>query len=141
MRIAPLVLWTLASIIWLPWALLLLRLLVDLVQGTPLTRSSFFEPVLMPIGPSYGWSGWHLVSGFPIAALLGFALSALAWKLSWVLRDGLLRHGAAHIFISVLLPPLALYFAWQDARAELLERNAELEAAAAEALERFSAGQ
>lgn len=139
MRVAPIVLWILASILWLPWALLLVRLLADLALGTAASQSPYLAPALQPIAPSYGWRGWHITSGFPILALLAFGLSATAWRIQWLLRDGLLRRTAFQRGASILVPPLALLFAWRDARAEHLEHNAELQADAEEASDRLAA--
>lgn len=140
MRIAPLVLWVLASLCWLPWALLLVRLGADLAQGVPAASSGAYEPVLVPIAPSFGWSGWHIVSAYPIAALVSFGLSALGWRLSWIIRDGILRRNGFQIGLSILVPPIALFFAWLDARAEHQQCNALLRAGAEEAAQRLSAG-
>jgi hypothetical protein len=140
MRIAPLGLWLLGSIFWLPWALLLLRLLADLALGTPPADSSFTAPLFFALRPHYGWRDWRVDSWFPICALLGMGMSAVAWRITWLLRDALLRRNAAQILLSVAIPPLALYFAWRDAKADHFERNLELEEAAQDARDRLAQG-
>jgi hypothetical protein len=159
MRLIVTLLWLLAGMLWLPWALLALRLLLDLLLGvTPgLTHlghawaaSPYSPPVVDLLILNYrlphfdehkhfihGWFTARMGSMYAWAALAGCALTAAGWRLYWIGEEGLLRHGARAIAASVLVPPLASVLMYRDAQLRYRAAEAELAGARQDALRRL----
>lgn len=136
-RIVPLLLWLVGSIMWLPWLVLLLRLLIDLALGVPLSDSRFLNPALVGFWPVLGWRHWQLVSWWPLLALLAVALSAWAWRLKAHMEDHLLYASGLGRLASTLIPPLALWLAYLEARQNRTVSNELLDEAVSEASSRL----
>lgn len=139
MRLIITILWCVATVCWLPWFALLVRLLVDLGSGRSWDQTYFTVPALIGIWPKYGWLDWRIVSLWPLAALAGMALSAIGWRLYWREQDGLLTRPAWLVTCSIVVPPLAPLVMLADARRRHLARNAALEEAVSDARERLGA--
>jgi hypothetical protein len=135
-RLIVTITWCLAALLWTPWALIALRLLVELALGTPFSQSAYVAPALMGLWPSYSWWSWHVVSWYPICALLGIGLSAAGWRLYWWNEDGISTRPAQVVALSILCPLLAPCIMWRDARARHQARQAGLQAAVADAQQR-----
>ena len=138
-RLIVTIAWLLAALLWTPWALLLVRLMVDLAMGTPLSDSSFTAPVLMGLWPGYSWLSWRIVSWYPICAVLGIGLSAAGWRVYWWNEDGILTRPGWLVALSILMPLLAPFLMWGDARSRHRARQTGLEAAVVDARKRESA--
>ena len=138
-RLIVTITWLLAALLWAPWALVALRLVIDLALGTPLSQSLYTAPALMGIWPGYSWLSWRIVSWYPICAVLGMALCAAGWRLYWWNEDYRLTQSPLVVAVSVLLPVLAPFIMWRDAVARHRARQAGLHAAAADALRRQQA--
>jgi hypothetical protein len=122
---------------WLPWFVLFVRLLVDLALGVPLDDSRFLNPALVGVWPVLGWRHWQLVSWWPILALLAVMLSAWAWKLKARMEDYLLFTSGLGRLGSTLIPPLALWQAYSEARQNRAAKNELLDEAVTEASSRL----
>ena len=128
MRLVVTLLWCIAAVIWLPWALFKLRWLIDIAQGTPWDRSVYFPYVFMGLWPRYGWlRAWGVVSWWPVGALCGIALSAAGWRLYWLDQEGILTRPGWSVGLSIAVPPLAPFIMWADARRRHMQREALLE--------------
>jgi hypothetical protein len=156
-RLITTLLWLLAALLWAPWALLVLRWLLDLaLVATPLghsfAASSFTGPVLDLLLVQFRWPEWyngHLVGGYFIArigslypwcALAACGLTALGWRLYWINEEGLIDASAGLVALSILVPPVAPLLMYRDARRRFLRAERELAAARLDAqrrLERF----
>lgn len=157
MRLITTALWLLASLLWLPWALLALRLLLDLALfATPYGHSWSSSPYLAPVCEAliiaFRWPQWdglrpyggYLVlragSVFVWCALAGCALGALGWRLYWLAEEGRLRHGSLPIVISSLCPPLAVWLMYGDARRRYYAAERKLAADRIDAQHRLERG-
>jgi hypothetical protein len=135
MRLAVTTSWILAAVCWLPWALITLRLAVDLALGTGWNESPYVSPALIGLwpGPAFrwwppaGWIYWQVVSVWPLSALAGCALSAIGWRLYWLEQYGILTRPAWQVALSISVPPIAPFIMLGDARRRHREREAELE--------------
>ena len=137
MRLVITIIWCLAALCWLPWALIFLRWLIDLALGASIAGSYFTRPALLGIWPVYGWlRPWAIVSVWPLCALLGMALSAVGWRIYWREQDGRLTRPASLVALSIILPPIAPLIMYQDARRRYAQREADLEGAVEDARER-----
>ena len=141
MRLAAAILWGLASLMWLPWAAVAVRFVVDLASGTPFSRSQFLNSALAPVWPRTSWLDWHIVSWVPLFALAAFGLAYAGWRLFWWERDWQRGYSGWLVSLSILVPPVALILLYRDARRRFRQRNAELQAAADEARERLEVSQ
>ena len=136
MRLIVTILWCLAALIWLPWALMFLRLVYDLATGTPWAQSFYVAPVFVGIWPVHGlFHPWSVVSMWPLACLAGMALSALGWRIYWFDLDGILTRPPFIVFLSIVLPVLAPFIMYGDARRRYLEQEMALDDSMNEALE------
>jgi hypothetical protein len=157
MRLITTALWLVASLLWLPWALLALRLLLDLAMfATPYghgwNTSPYAPPVLDALVMQYHLpvrDGWRLVGGwftarigsmYPWCALAGCLLTALGWRLYWLAEEGRLRHGAVPIALSTLCPPLAAWLMFGDARRRYFAAERRLAADRLDAQHRLERG-
>jgi hypothetical protein len=138
-------LWLLAALLWLPWALLALRLGLDLaLAATPwghsLAHSPFAGPVLDALIVQFRWPEWrhwHLAGGYFIArvgsvypwcALFACGLTAAGWRLYWLNEDGLLSAGPGLVAASIAVPPIAPFIMYRDARRRFLRAERQLAA-------------
>lgn len=154
MRLITTALWLLASLLWLPWALLALRLLLDLaLAATPYghgwSTSPYASPVLDAIvvqsrlpqldgwRPAGGYFTAHIGSMFPWCALAGCLLTALGWRIYWLGEEGRLRHGPLPVALSTLCPPLATWLMYGDARRRYFTAERKLAADRLDALHRL----
>lgn len=120
-------LWTFAAVLWLGWALLLLRLLIDAGGGTAPLNNPLFNIVFIPAWPvsnQFPLGPWKIISWWPIGALLAMLLVGIGWRLYWRNEDGLLYRGPLQIALSVILPVLAPFMMLGDARRRHREANA-----------------
>jgi hypothetical protein len=133
-RLIVTILWCLAALLWLPWALLILRLLIELASGTPWNASFYLKPALVICWPVHGIFGpWQLVSLWPVAALCACGMSALGWRLYWLDQDGIMPRSARMVGWSIVVPLLAPFIMYHDAKRRHIEREYELESAVEEA--------
>lgn len=147
MRLIVTVLWIVAAVCWLPWFALLVRLIIDIAGGTPWDYSNFVRPALMGIWPQIGlglWplerlTRWQIVSLYPVCAFLGVALVAAGWRIYWREQDGRLTRPAGLVALSIIVPPLAPFLMWGDARRRHRERETALEAGVQDARDRLAA--
>jgi hypothetical protein len=154
MRLATTIFWLIGTLLWLPWALLVLRLALDLALlatpwGHSWNNSAYAGPVADMLLVQFRWPdlvGWHLAGGYFIArvgslypwcALAGCALTALGWRLYWINEEGLLNYGPGAIAASILLPPLAPLMMYRDARRRYFQSEAQLAAARVDAQRRM----
>jgi hypothetical protein len=137
-RLLATILWCLAALCWLPWALLVVRLSIDVALGTPLSASPYLWPAFVGFWPLHGWLDWGVVSWWPLAALAGVGLSALGWRLYWLDQDGVMTRPPHVVVLSILVPLLAPFIMYGDARRRYSDKEAELEAEAQDARERLS---
>lgn len=154
MRLITTALWILAALLWLPWALLALRLGIDLAlfatpYGHSLDLSPYAGPVLDALVVHARWPQWDglrphggyftasLGSLYPWSAVLGCALTALGWRLYWLAEEGRLRHGALPIGLSIAVPPLACWLMYGDARRRYFAAERQLAADRLDALHRL----
>jgi hypothetical protein len=136
-RLIATILWCLAALCWLPWALLVVRLLIDVALGTPLSASPYFKPALIGLWPVHGWLAWGIVSVWPLAALAGVGFSALGWRLYWLDLDGVLPRPPRVVVLSILIPVIAPFVMYGDARRRYAAKEAELEEEAEDARQRL----
>ncbi len=129
--------WCLAALMWTPWALLLVRLLIDLALGTPLSQSDFTAPVLLGIWPGYSWLSWRIVSWYPVSAVLGMIIAALGWRLYWWNENYALSRPGWVVVLSICCPVLCPFIMWRDARRRYFKRQTSLECAVDDARERL----
>lgn len=139
-RLVVTILWCLAALLWLPWALLAVRLIIDLALGTPWNESGFVQPVLMGLWPRYGWLDWRIASWFPIAALLGMGLSYAGWRLYWWNEDGISTRPPLTVALSIIFPVAAPFVMWRDAVNRHRGREAALASAVDDARQREGEG-
>ncbi|HES58055.1 MAG TPA: hypothetical protein ENO21_01340 [Firmicutes bacterium] len=144
MRLAVTIIWLVAALCWLPWALILLRFILDLALGTSWGESVYLQPALIGLWPGAafswwppsGWIYWRVVSVWPLAALAGCALSAFGWRVYWQEQYGVLTRPAWLVTLSIIAPILAPFIMWGDARRRHWEREARLERNVREAREK-----
>jgi len=137
--------WLLAAVLWLPWALLALRLGLDLaLVATPWGHTFAHSPYAGAVFDALlvqfrwpEWYHWHLAGGFfnarigslyPWCALAGCVLTALGWRLYWINEEGLLSASRGQIAASIILPPLASFIMYRDARQRYLRAERQLAA-------------
>jgi hypothetical protein len=137
-RLLTTILWCLAALLWLPWALLVIRLGIDLALGIPPGASDYLRPALVGVWPVHGWSSWGVVSWWPLAALAAMGLSALGWRLYWLDLDGLLPRGPRAVVLSISFPIAAPFLMYGDARRRHREKQQRLAQSTEEALEHIS---
>jgi hypothetical protein len=135
-RLFTTLLWSLASVIWLPWFLVFARLLVDLALGTPLTESEYLNPALVGMWPVLGWTQWGVISWLPIFALLAMGLVYIGWRFFWWADDWLPSYRTGTVVLTILIPPATLPLLLRDARHRFRQRNRGLQAGVDDALER-----
>jgi hypothetical protein len=138
-RLIVTIVWCLAALLWAPWALVALRLLIDLALGVPLTHSAYTAPALMGVWPGYSWLSWRIVSWYPISAVLGMGLCAAGWRVYWWFEEGVLARPARVVLLSILVPVLTPFIMWRDALARHRARQALLHDAVADAAHRQQA--
>lgn len=139
MRLIVTIVWCLAALLWLPWALLVVRWGVDLALGVAPAASAYFKPALLGIWPVHGWLSWGIVSWWPLGAATAMALSALGWRLYWLDLDGLLPRPPRVVLVSILIPLLAPFLMYGDARRRHAGKQAELSAEVEDTLARLGA--
>lgn len=135
-RLIVTIIWIIAAVCWLPWFLLVLRLVTDVAMGTPLTYSRFLVPTLQGLWPGINWSwwpparwlDWQIVSMWPVAAFLGVCLSAGGWRVYWLEQDGILTRPGWLVALSIIAPPLAPFIMYGDSRRRHLAKESYLEA-------------
>ena len=69
MRLLTTVLWSLATIMWLPWFAVFVALIVDVSRGKAPADSEYLNPALIGVWPVHGWLSWGVISWLPIVAL------------------------------------------------------------------------
>ena len=138
MRLIVTILWCLAALLWLPWALMFLRLIFDLATGTAWGQSFYVAPVFIGIWPVHGlFRPWEIVSWWPLSSLTGMLLSAAGWRIYWFDQDGIMTRPPTVIFLSIVLPVLAPFIMYGDARRRYIERELELDGSVNEAVEQL----
>ena len=137
MRLLTTFLWSLATIMWLPWFLVFARLIADLVMGVPLLESNFINPALVGIWPVHGWFYWGVISWLPIVALLAMLLVYIGWRFFWWADDWVPSYGTGTVVLTILLPPATLPLLFGDTRRRFQQRNRKLHRAVEDALERI----
>lgn len=157
MRLIVTALWIFAALLWLPWAVLALRLGLDLaLAATPYGHSwdlsPYVGPVLNGLYLHWRWPQWDgfvphggyfaasLGSLYPWSALAGCALAALGWRLYWLGEEARLRHGAVPIGLSIACPPLAVWLMYGDARRRYFAAERQLAADRLDAMHRLERG-
>jgi hypothetical protein len=135
-RLIVTITWCVAALLWTPWALLLLRLIMDLALGASLSSSNYTVPALQGIWPGYSWLSWRIVSWYPVCACLGMALTAAGWRLYWWSEGYRLTRSMSVVAGSILCPLFAPFIMWRDAVARHRQRQAELAAAVNDVLQR-----
>lgn len=127
MRLIVTILWSIAALCWVPWLLVLLRLLVDLASGTPPLESGYLPLVVQGLWPRWQVLGpWYIHSWFPVSAFLGCALSAVGWRVYWVSEGYRLTRPLAKVVLSILVPPYAVFLMYDDAVRRHNARETEL---------------
>ena len=110
MRLIVTILWSIAALCWLPWAVMLVRLLVDLALGTPPLESGYLPLVVQGLWPRWQIIGpWYIHSWFPVCAFLGSALVASGWRIYWVNEYYRLTRPIPKVILSILVPPYAVF--------------------------------
>ncbi len=145
MRLLVTILWVLAAVCWLPWFLIVLRLLADTALGTPIDQSRFLVPALQGVWPAIGWGWWppmrwlqwQIVSMWPVSAFFGIAICAAGWRIYWREQDGILTRPAWLVGLSIVAPILAPFIMYGDSRRRHLARESFLEAEVVDARERL----
>ena len=141
MRLLVAILWSLATLLWLPWFAVLVRFLIDLALGVPPAQSAYLNPALIWVWPVRGWTAWGVVSWLPLMGLLAMALAYVGWRFFWWADDWRVTYRTPSVALSTLIPPLALTLLYRDARRRFRERNADLERATVDAIERLEGGE
>jgi hypothetical protein len=141
MRLAVAILWSLATLMWLPWFAVLVRFIVDLASGTPFAVSEYLNPALIGIWPVRGWASWGIVSWVPILGASSMLMTYIGWRFFWWWDDWKVSYPTLPVVLSVLIPPLALILLYRDARRRFAQRNAELQQAVDDARESLSDGE
>ena len=147
MRLIVTILWLIAALCWLPWFAMLMALLVDTATGTPWRYCNFVPHAMMGLWPGVGmdllspatWLRWRIVSMYPVCAFTGILLSAGGWRTYWREQDGTLTRPPLVVALSILVPPVAPFLMWGDARQRHLKREYELDQEVAGARERLAA--
>jgi hypothetical protein len=119
-------LWVFAAVLWLGWALIALRLLIDTLGGVDFGSNPLFYTVFVPAWPkllSHPFGPWDFYSWWPLAALSAMGLVALGWRLYWLNENGLLYRPAWMITLSVLFPLIAPFLMLGDAQRRHKEGN------------------
>ncbi|MDQ3023990.1 MAG: hypothetical protein M3R04_06370, partial [bacterium] len=129
------ILWSLCTLMWLPWFAVLVRFIVDLISGTPWSNSEYLGSALIAVWPERGWLSWEVVSYSPLLGVLAMLLTYLGWRIFWWERDWRPSYPATTVAAGVLIPPLSLLLLYLDARRRFRERNVSLQQAVDEALE------
>ena len=139
MRLVVTLLWIIAALCWLPWACVLLRLMLDVGLGTPLQESNYLPFVVQGLWPRWQILGvWYIHSWFPVCAFLACALTALGWRLYWINEGERLTRPLFRVGLSILVPPYAVYLMFDDARRRHNAREMELAHEAEDAAVRLS---
>jgi hypothetical protein len=134
------IMWCLAALLWLPWALFAVRWGVDIAQGTPWDQSAYFQPVCMGIWPVHGWlRPWGIASWWPVLAFSAALTTAGGWRIYWLEQQGILSRPGWVVALSILLPPVSPFIMYCDARKRFAEREVELEAGVLDARHRINA--
>ncbi|MEZ5338124.1 MAG: hypothetical protein R3F46_07630 [bacterium] len=124
MRLIVTILWSIAALCWLPWAMMLVRLILDLALGTPPLESGYLPLVLQGLWPRWQILGpWYVHSWFPVCAFLGSVLVTAGWRIYWVNEYYRLTRPLPRVILSILVPPYAVFLMYDDA----LRRHNELE--------------
>lgn len=145
MRLLVTGLWILGALCWLPWFALALRFLLGLALGD---QADYFGVAFMGIWPGLNMGLWPLsrlllwriVSWYPICAWLGMALAAVGWRIYWREQDGILTRPAWLVGLSIIVPPVAPFIMWADARRRHNNKEAELEYEVRDARDRIGIG-
>lgn len=128
MRLIVTILWSIAALCWLPWAFVLLRLLVDIATGTALMESRFLPFLVQGLWPRWQILGpWYIHSWFPVSAFLGCAMTAVGWRIYWVNEGYRLTRPVARVVISILVPPYAVWLMYDDSRIRHISHEEELQ--------------
>jgi hypothetical protein len=139
MRFIVTILWGIAALCWLPWSLVLIRLLVDIGLGQAPLDSQYLPLVVQGLWPRWQILGiWYVHSWFPVCAFLGMALTATGWRLYWINEGERLTRPVPQVVLSILVPPYALYLMFDDARRRHNARELELANEAEDAVLRIS---
>ena len=139
MRLLVTILWGIAALCWLPWACMLIRLLIDVGMGSGLQESRYLPFVVQGLWPRWQLLGiWYIHSWFPVCAFLGCAMTAVGWRVYWVSENYRLTRPLARVILSILVPPYAVYLMYDDARRRHNAREMELAHEAEDAAVRFS---
>src|SRR5688500_19771911 len=85
-------LWSVATLLWLPWFAVFVRFLIDVAQGVPPARSDFLNPALVWIWPVRGWTAWGVVSWFPLMFVIALLLTYVGWRFFWWEQDWRVTH-------------------------------------------------
>jgi len=138
-------LWILAAVCWLPWLALALRFAVGLALGDqadyfPLAFMGVWPGLNMGLWPVSRLLLWRIVSWYPICACLGMALAAVGWRVYWREQDGILTRPAWLVALSIIVPPVAPFVMWADARRRYLQKEAELDNEVRDARDRIGIG-
>jgi hypothetical protein len=139
------ILWLCAALMWLPWFALVLRYLLDIALGADPRYSDFLKPAFVGLWPKVGFGiwppvqllYWKVVSWFPVTAVLAMAVVLLGWRIYYIERGFLLTRTRGWLLLSTLVPPVAPFLAWFDARLWHDAREEELEAEVQDARERL----
>jgi len=137
--------WILAAVCWLPWFAMLVRYLAGIALGD---QAEYFRLVFMGVWPGLNmglWPlerlfYWQIVSWYPVSAVIGMALSAIGWRIYWREQDGILTRPAGLVVLSILVPLVAPFLMWGDARRRHRTKEAELDVNVVDARDRIGAG-
>jgi hypothetical protein len=137
--------WILGAVCWLPWFALALRFAIGLSLGD---QSDYFQAAFMGIWPRlnmglwplYRLFLWRVVSWYPVSAWLGMLLAAVGWRIYWREQDGILTRPAWVVGLSIIVPPLAPFIMWLDARRRYARKEVELELEVVDARDRIGIG-
>ena len=112
---------------WLPWLAVVIRLTVDLAMGVSLTSSEFFTQAFVPFWPVHSWYVWRVFSWLPLLPLISAALVYAGWRLFWWADDWVPSYRTPTVVLSMLVPPVAPFVLYGDARRRFRQRNAKLQ--------------
>jgi hypothetical protein len=135
-RLVVAFLWSFAAILWLPWCATFVRLLIDLATGVPLLSSDYFTQAFVPFWP-VRWYLWHVFSWLPVLPLLTAGLVYIGWRYFWWADDWVPSYRTPTVVLTMLVPPVAPFLLFRDARLRFHRRNAKLQVAVDDALDRI----
>src|SRR4051812_9047473 len=113
MRLLVAILWSTATVMWLPWFAVVIRLAIDLFFGVPLISSEYLNPAFVFVWPTLGWLHWSIVSWWPALGLMAMALTYVGWRFFWWEQDWRVTHSTGNVILGVIAPPFSLYLLYR----------------------------